>query len=60
VKSILIEGQEKARRILIERRTDLDELSEVLLERETLDRADLDRHFSPEGSAELERKTAEL
>ncbi|MGI8519384.1 MAG: ATP-dependent zinc metalloprotease FtsH [Actinomycetota bacterium] len=60
VKSILIEGQEKARRILIERRADLDELSEVLLERESLDRADLDRHFSPDGTAELERKTAEL
>jgi len=60
VKSILIEGQEKARRILTERRVDLDELSEILLERETLDRADLDRHFSPDGTAELERKTAEL
>lgn len=60
VKSILIEGQEKARSILIERRGDLDELSEVLLERETLDRADLDRHFSSGGTEELERKTAEL
>ncbi|MDQ3216691.1 MAG: ATP-dependent zinc metalloprotease FtsH [Actinomycetota bacterium] len=60
VKSILIEGQEKARSILIQRRKDLDVLSEVLLERETLDRADLDRHFSSDGAAELERKTAEL
>ena len=60
VKSILIEGQEKARSILLQRRGDLDELSEILLERETLDRADLDRHFSSDGTAELERKTAEL
>jgi cell division protease FtsH len=60
VKSILLEGQEKARSILLKRRGDLDELSEILLERETLDRADLDRHFSSEGTSELERKTAEL
>ena len=60
VKAILIEGQEKARTILIQRRGDLDELSEILLERESLDRADLDRHFSSGGTEELERKTAEL
>ncbi|HEU4487825.1 MAG TPA: ATP-dependent zinc metalloprotease FtsH [Actinomycetota bacterium] len=60
VKSILLEGQEKARSILSRRRADLDELSEVLLERETLDRADLDRYFSSDQRDELERTTAEL
>jgi cell division protease FtsH len=60
VKSILLEGQEKARSILSRRRADLDELSGVLLEQETLDRADLDRYFSSDERSELERTTAEL
>ena len=42
VKSILLEGQEKARAILKERRSDLDRIANVLLEKETLDRRDLD------------------
>jgi cell division protease FtsH len=46
VRSILIEGQEKARGILERHRRDLDELARVLLERETLDRNDLERYFS--------------
>jgi cell division protease FtsH len=45
VKAILLEGQEKARSILKEHRADLDELAEVLLEKETLERDDLERYF---------------
>jgi cell division protease FtsH len=42
VKTILLDGQEKARAILGERREDLDRIAVVLLEKETLDRKDLD------------------
>jgi cell division protease FtsH len=42
VKSILLEGQEKARTILREQRSDLDRIAGVLLEKESLDRRDLD------------------
>ena len=47
VKAILFEGRDKAREILSEHRHDLDVLAEVLLEKESLDRRDLDSHFSP-------------
>jgi cell division protease FtsH len=45
VKAILLEGQDKARRILGEHRHDLDALAVELLEKESLDRRDLDRYF---------------
>ncbi len=48
VKAILLEAQEKARSILSERRADLEALAGVLLEKETLDRRDLDAHFGAE------------
>ena len=67
VKSILIQGQERARAILKERRGDLDELADLLLERENLSGRDLEDHFgtadttveltddAPEPSAASER-----
>ncbi|HEV2755554.1 MAG TPA: ATP-dependent zinc metalloprotease FtsH [Actinomycetota bacterium] len=55
VKAILFEGRDKARAILTERRHDLDVLAEVLLEKESLDRRDLDSHFSPTRPVELPR-----
>ena len=42
VKAILLEGQEKARTILREHRADLDRLAGELLEKESLDRRDLE------------------
>ena len=42
VKAILLEAQEKARSILRKHRTDLDRLAEELLEKESLDRRDLE------------------
>ena len=51
VKSILIQGQERARGILKERRGDLDELAVLLLERENLSGRDLEEHF---GSSTIE------
>jgi cell division protease FtsH len=62
VKSILLEAQQKSRTILTDHRADLDALSKVLLERETLDRADLDRYFGGDGrgpTPTAERETAE-
>ena len=61
VKALLIEGQDKARRILSSRREDLDALAVVLLERESIDRRDLDAHFgvATTGPEESER-TEEL
>ena len=46
VKSLLLEAQDKARRILSSHRDDLDALAEVLLEKESLDRRDLDSYFA--------------
>jgi cell division protease FtsH len=46
VKSLLLEAQDKARRILSVRREDLDALAEVLLEKESIDRKDLDAYFA--------------
>ena len=51
VKAILLDAQQKSRTILTDHRADLDALSKVLLERETLDRADLDRYFGADGQA---------
>ena len=45
VKAILLQGQEQAREIVGERRKDMDDLAEVLLDKETLERSDLEEHF---------------
>ena len=45
VKSILLEGQVKARTILGEHRDDMDGLAKLLLEKENLGRKDLDEFF---------------
>ena len=45
VKGILIQGQERARGILTQNRKDLDELAELLLEKENLSGRDLEEHF---------------
>ncbi len=58
VKSILTEAHEKARAILRDHRDDLDALSKVLLEKESIGRADLEQHFGK--IPETERATAEL
>lgn len=50
VKGILMQGQERARGILAQNRRDLDELAELLLEKENLSGRDLEEHF--------DRKTA--
>ncbi|MGH2700056.1 MAG: hypothetical protein ACRDJL_12800, partial [Actinomycetota bacterium] len=59
VKAILLEGRDKARKVLAEHRDDLDGLAELLLEKENLSRKDLDGFFgaSPEGEAEDESRT---
>jgi cell division protease FtsH len=59
VKAILGEGQQKARSILGDKRNDLDSLAEVLLEKESLDRKDLDSYFEGD-TAKLGPKTEEL
>ena len=58
VKSILTEAHEKARAILRDHRSDLDALAKVLLEKESIGRADLEQHFGK--IPETERPTAEL
>jgi cell division protease FtsH len=58
VKAILLEGQDKARRILRVRRSDLEELAVVLLERESIDRRDLDAYFAAHGGGDGERARA--
>ena len=45
VKSILLQGQQRARGILTEHRDDLDALAELLLEKENLSGRDLADHF---------------
>ena len=57
VKSILIQGQERARAILKERRGDLDALAELLLERENLSGRDLEEHFGTDATVELNKET---
>jgi cell division protease FtsH len=59
VKAILGEAQDKARSILGEHRGDLDNLAEVLLEKETIDRNDLDSYFGSGGKPTDELKPAE-
>jgi cell division protease FtsH len=49
VKAILVEGQEKARRILGERRGDLDALAAILLDKESIGRRELDAYFGSDG-----------
>jgi cell division protease FtsH len=46
VKSLLTGARDTAHRTIDQHRRDLDVLAEVLLERETLDRRDLDAYFS--------------
>ena len=58
VKAILLEGREKARVILGERRGDLDALAETLLEKESLGRADLDAYFGEHRRPTLEQPVA--
>jgi cell division protease FtsH len=58
VKAILTEAHEKARAILGDHRADLDALAEILLEKESIGRADLDQHFGK--VPDTERPTAEL
>jgi cell division protease FtsH len=58
VKAILTEAHEKARAILRDHRTDLDALAKILLEKESIGRADLEQYFGK--IPETERPTAEL
>jgi cell division protease FtsH len=58
VKGILTEAHEKARAILRDHRSDLDALAEVLLEKESIGRADLEQHFGK--IPDTEQPTAEL
>jgi cell division protease FtsH len=58
VKAILTEAHEKARAILRDHRADLDALAVILLEKESIGRADLDQHFGRTPDAEA--PTAEL
>ena len=53
VKAILTEAQNVARTILGDHRGDLDALAAILLEKETLDRADLAAYFAEEETATL-------
>ncbi|HEX2050278.1 MAG TPA: ATP-dependent zinc metalloprotease FtsH [Actinomycetota bacterium] len=55
VKAILLGAQERARAVLREHRGDLDALAEILLDKESLDRRDLDAYFDG-----AQRTTAEL
>ena len=57
VKSILLQGQQRARGILTERREDLDALAELLLEKENLSGRDLATYF--EGRVDTTRLTPE-
>ncbi|MDQ3956487.1 MAG: ATP-dependent zinc metalloprotease FtsH [Actinomycetota bacterium] len=62
VKAILLEGQDKARTILTAHRDDLESLATVLLEKESLDRKDLDGYFEGNGTriSTPDSDTAEL
>jgi cell division protease FtsH len=60
VKAILLEGQDKARALLGERRDDMDKLAAILLEKETLERSDLEEFFDrPVAPADEERPVDE-
>jgi cell division protease FtsH len=54
VKGILVEGQGKARRILTERRNDLEALAGILLEKESIGRRELDAYFGSDGRRDAE------
>jgi cell division protease FtsH len=54
VKAILLEARDKARRILTQHREDLDSLAEALLEKESLDRAELDAYWGKKETERLE------
>jgi cell division protease FtsH len=58
VKAILTQAHEKARAILRDHRDDLDALAKILLEKESIGRADLEEHFGK--IPETEQPTAEL
>jgi cell division protease FtsH len=58
VKAILLDSRERARRIIGERRQDLDALSVILLEKETLGRRELDEYFG--GTTSDGRPPAEI
>jgi cell division protease FtsH len=62
VKSILLEGQARSKEILAEHRSDLDELAITLLEKESLDRKDLDAYFgnAAASTSDLGGRTEEL
>ena len=62
VKSILLEGRDKARAVLREHRADLDQLAALLLEKESIGKKDLDAHFGVPDPVddELPSKTDEL
>lgn len=57
VKAILLEGRDKARRIIGDHRADMDALAEILLEKESIGRRELDEYFSRAGDG---RVTAEI
>jgi cell division protease FtsH len=50
VKSLLTEARERARTIVSDHRSDLDALAKELLEKESLERSDLDRYFGGDGA----------
>ncbi len=54
VKSILLDAQEKARAVVGEHRDDIDNLARILLDKESLDRKDLDSYFGDSGSSDAE------
>ncbi|MGI8775015.1 MAG: ATP-dependent zinc metalloprotease FtsH [Actinomycetota bacterium] len=61
VKAILLEGQRRAREVVQDHREDMDVLAKLLLEKESLDRADLQRHFGElEAVADPAAPTSEL
>ena len=57
VKAILLENRDKARKILNERRDDLDRLAVLLLEKESLGRRDLDEYFGDAAEDDEESRT---
>jgi cell division protease FtsH len=57
VKAILLEGRDKARKILAEHRDDLDGLAALLLEKENLSRRDLDEFFGEQPSEGDDQET---
>jgi cell division protease FtsH len=59
VKSILVEGQRVARQVLTDHRADMDALAAQLLEKETLDRNDLEAYFGGRPTVELGSETLE-